>query len=135
LTATTPFTFSAAVASNDAGFAPKRGGCATTTVSMPGSWMSIVKIALPVVLSALSRRATDLSLPISVKAAGSLSVTLAGSGSFDAASANWPKRAWRFDFACAITPFETVISPGFTPHCCAAAWTSIARALAPTWRI
>jgi len=55
---TTPGTARAALSSNDATFAPNRGGRATSTVSIFGSRISMVNWAVPFALLALSSRAT-----------------------------------------------------------------------------
>jgi hypothetical protein len=73
-------------------------------------------------------------VPISAKRLGSLSVTCAGTGWRAARSASAPKRAWRFERACATTPRATVISAAGTLQASAAEATSIARAAAPARR-
>ncbi len=55
-TSTTPFTSFARAASNDLTLVPKRGGCATTAVSIPGSFTSCVYIAVPVDFACASVR-------------------------------------------------------------------------------
>ena len=49
-------------ASKLATFAPKRGGCATSAVSMPGSFWSCVKIAVPFDFAFESTRGTCLPM-------------------------------------------------------------------------
>jgi hypothetical protein len=132
-TSVTPFTARAALSSTDATLPPKRGGWATTAVSMPGSFTSCVKIALPFVFDTLSTRGA--ARPISVKSFGSFSVTSAGTGCLPAASASSPKPAFFPLAACDTTPAFTVIWPAGTFHCAAAAPTSMARAVAPARRI
>ncbi len=126
----TPGTLDVAVASSDLSAAPKRGGCATTAVSMSESFTSCVNCAVPFDLARASLRGAFL--PISVKFFGSLSGTFSGTGIAAAAAASWPKLALR---APALsTPSLTVMLCGDTFHCLAAAATSIARAVAPALR-
>ena len=75
-----------------------------------------------------------VGLPMSVKFLRSLSGGSPGTGSLEAASASWPNVAF-FPSGPVMTPFSTLQSAGFTFHWFAAAWTSMARALAPTCRI
>ena len=85
----------------------------------------------PVVLATLSTRWTP-SLPMRVKADASFSFGSAGTGSLAAASARAPKPALRLP--ALTTPLDTLIVAGSTPHCRAAAATSMARAAAPALR-
>ena len=98
---------------------------------MPGSFTSAVKSAVPLLFARLSVRGT--CLPMNTKSFGSLSLTVAGSGCFAAASASSPKVA-RLPDACETTPLRTAIEAAGTFHRSAAAATSIARAAAPAWR-
>ena len=72
--------------------APKRGGCSTRAVSMPGRRTSWVKMAVPSVLGGPSLR-RSAALPMSRNWDGSLSFTSVGTGCLAAASASSPKRA------------------------------------------
>ena len=92
-------------------------------------------MALPVVKSWLSMRPI-LPLPMNLKAFGSFRVTLsrAGTASSEAAAATSPKPSVRFDLAWVRTEFSAFTSAAGTPHCLAAAWTSMAFAAAPAWR-
>ncbi len=130
-TSVTPLIAFALVASKDFTFAPYCGGCATTAVSMPGSFTSMVKTALPFVLAFESLRGT--SLPISLKSFGSFNFTSAGTGIAAAFCASCPKLA--LCSRCATTPRSTVIASAGTFHSFAAAATSIERAAAPALRI
>ena len=133
-TSVTPGTAFAFAASNDFTVPPNRGGCATRAVSMPGSFTSWVKVALPVTLAGMSRRGTS-SFPMRRKADASLSVTFAGTGSFAASATSSPKRADLPEPVWLTTPLATVMSPAGTPQRAAAAATSIARAAAPASRM
>ena len=75
-TSTTPGTCRAVAASKDFTVAPKRGGRATTAVSMSGRRRSAVYTAEPLVLACESTRGA--LRPISLKSFGSFSVTCAG---------------------------------------------------------
>ena len=133
-TSTTPDTARAAVSSTDATLPPNRDGRATSTVSIPGSRMSIVNWAVPLALIALSSRWTPPSRPINRNAEGCFSGGSSGTGSRAAASANSPNRPCRSE-AWRRTPCSTVISAAGTAHACAAACTSMTRAAAPALRI
>ena len=63
-TSTTPAIALAFVASNDFTFAPNRGACATTAVSMPGNFTSCVNVAVPLLFARMSTRGVTFSLPI-----------------------------------------------------------------------
>ncbi len=63
-TSTTPSTALAFDASNDFTVAPKSGGCATTAVSIPGSFTSCVYCAVPVLLALASTRGVTFSFPM-----------------------------------------------------------------------
>jgi hypothetical protein len=123
----------AALSSTDATLPPKRGGWATTAVSMPGSFTSCVKIALPVVLDTLSTRGAER--PISVKSFGSFSLTSAGTGCLPAASASSPKPAFLPLAACDTTPAFTADLAGRHLPLLGGRATSMARAVAPARRI
>ncbi len=110
---------------------PKRGACATTAVSMSGSFTSCVKDAVPLDFAFESVRGT--CLPMNTKSFASLSLIALGTGCFPAASASSPKVAF-LPLACDTTPFCTRIASAGTFHCSAAAATSIARAAAPACR-
>jgi len=131
-TSVTPGTRRAPDASNDRTVAPNRGGRAITAVSMSGRWTSQVYTAAPVVLGRESTRGA--LRPISLKSRGSLRATLAGGVCRAAAGASSPKVARRPLAACVSTPRSTVIPPAGTCHACAAAATSMARAVAPARR-
>ena len=70
---------------------------------------------------------------MSVYCAGSLSLTVAGTGCCAAAATSSPNFAC-LPLACLSTPFATLISLADTCHCAAAAATSMARAAAPASR-
>jgi hypothetical protein len=129
-TCSTPLICFALAASKLFNFAPKRGGCRTTAVSMPGSLTSCVKIALPFDFARASVRAAGL--PMRTKSLGSFSLTSVGTGCFAASAASSPKVALlSFD---ETMPRETPISAAGTCHFSAAAATSMARAAAPALR-
>ncbi len=132
-TSTTPGTFFAAVASNEATFAPNFGAWATMAVSILGRWTSWVKRAVPVLLAVESLRRTR-SVPIRVKVLGSFSVGFCGGVTFAAAVTSSPKCACLPVLAWETTPFWTVTSPAGTAQVVAAAWTNMARAAAPAAR-
>ena len=86
---------------------------------------------MPVDLASESMRCTGV--PIKVKFLGSLSTTSLGTSSLAAAATNSPKQPlW---LPLLSTPLLTVMLSAETFHCCAAAATSMARAVAPTLRI
>ena len=93
---------------------PKRGACATTAVSMSGSFTSCVKRAVPFDFAFESVRGT--CLPMYTKSLASLSFTVAGTAWRDAASAISPSDALR-PLAWKITPFFTWTESAGTFHC------------------
>ncbi len=131
-TLTTPGTAAAALASKALTVAPNCGGRLSSATNMPGNATSNVNCAVPLTLAGTSTRGT--LRPMSLKSFGSLSVTLSGTGSFAALPASAPKLAWRCVLACETTPLSTVNSEAGTFHSCAAAVTSMTRALAPASR-
>ncbi len=130
---TTPGTFLAALASNEATFAPNFGAWTTMAVSMLGRWTSWVKRAVPLLLASESLRRTR-SAPIRVKAFGSFSTGFCGGATLAAAATSSPKCACLPDLAWLTTPFCTVTSAAGTLQVVAAAWTNMARAAAPALR-
>ena len=129
----TPGSASAAVPSTVATLPPSVGHITTLAYSMPGSTVSVPKRALPSCLPAASRR--GMGLPISVHWAAVLRRGLSGSGCLAAASTNSPNRALRPEPAWITTPLLARHSATGTAQPCAAAATSMARALAPACRI
>ena len=79
----------------------------------------------------MSKRAGEV--PISFQSFGSLSFGSLGTSSFDAAAAILPYVVLLPD-ECVITLFAALHSAAGTPQLCAAAATSISRALAPALR-
>jgi hypothetical protein len=132
-TSTTPRTARAALSSTEIALPPNRGGCATSTVSASGRATSMVYSASPVDFSGESSLGT--ALPIKVNCCGSLSFTSFGGVILAACSASSPNVACLVDALWRTTPLRTLISCAGTPHSCAAAATSIARAVAPALRI
>ncbi len=131
MTASTPGTASAAVSITALTVPPNAGGCAIAVCTIPGRWMSIVNIAVPLVLATLST--LGVSLPISVNWPGDLSTGFSGGLSEAASAASSPKLALRAPLE--TTPFDTFTDAAGTPQRFAAASTSIARAEAPALRI
>jgi hypothetical protein len=131
-TSTTPGIAFAAAASNDAAFAPNRGGWIITAVSMPGSLTSIVNGWLPSVFEGPSKRRT-VSSPITVHCSAAFGAASSGTGIAAARSACSPKLALPA-VGCVSRPRSTTMSSPGTPQCSAAAATSIARAAAPACR-
>ena len=128
----TPGEASAARPSNEATRPPSVGHMVTVAYSMPGRSTSRPKPALPVALARASRRGRGW--PMSLNCAGVFRVTAPGSGSLAAASASSPKPALRPE-GWSTRPASTRSSATGTPHCAAAAATSIARADAPASRM
>ena len=130
-TSTTPGTLRAALSSNDFGDAPNTGGRATTAIFIPGRSRSSPNFIEPSHFGELSRR--RVPFPINRNSAAVLSVTVSGTGRWDAASAN---SAYFAD--CPPGPWTTLDSvrhcSGATFHFCAAAATSMARVRAPNSR-
>src|SRR5258708_22646943 len=77
----------------------------------------------------MSMRLTDL--PISFQSLGSFSFTSLGGSSLAAASATFPKLSLRPPAPCVMKLFDAEHSEAGTPHCCAAAATSISHAVSP----
>ena len=88
MTCCTPLTAFAAASLMALGLAPIAGARDITATSMPGTWASMPKRALPLLLAALSRRL--VGLPMMVKFLLSFSLGLVGTGSLAAASASAP---------------------------------------------
>ena len=88
--------------------------------------------AEPLTFSGMSRRGSDL--PISVKFFGSFSVTSFGTGRAAALSTSAPYLRRRPLALWTTSPFSVVSVFSGTLHVCAAAVTSIARAVAPALR-
>jgi len=131
-TSVTPLIALVALASNEISLAPNAGGRSMTAVSKPGSFTSIVYVALPVHLASESTRRV-CCLPISLNCDGSFNATFCGTGCCAAATAISPNVA-----RCApllSTPLLTPMLEAGTFQRCAAAETSIERAVAPAWRI
>src|SRR5258705_3590129 len=99
---------------------------------MPGSCTSMPKRCLPMTVSGMSMRLTDL--PISFQSLGSFSFTSFGGSSLEAASATFPKLTFRLLRPCVMKLADAEHSDAGTPHCCAAAAISISRAVAPARR-
>jgi hypothetical protein len=104
----------------------------TLAYSMPGGSTSMPNRAVPSSLDAASMRRTGW--PRSLKRAGSLSVTLPGSGCLAASAANSPKFALLPE-GCNTLPASARHSPGGSFHSSAAAPINSARAEAPASRI
>jgi hypothetical protein len=68
--------------------APNTGARATTAVSSPSNCTSMPNLARPVIFSGVSSR--RVRLPMSFQSLGSLSGTVFGAASLEAASANSP---------------------------------------------
>src|SRR5262245_5960034 len=131
-TSLTPGTDLAFVASKLAAFPPKTGQRAATANNIPGSFTSIPNTALPSTLPGVSRRL--VALPISRNCDGSFKLTFDGGVSFEAASASAPKLNRAFVAVLVTAPAAARQSDFCTPHFCAAASTSISRAVAPARR-
>src|ERR1700733_4591406 len=89
-------------------------------------------MTLPFTLFGVSKR--FCAVPMSTNFAGSLSGTFFGGVILLAASLRAPKLSLRLLALCETSPREVVHVAGSTCHCCAAACTSIARAVAPAVR-
>ena len=114
---------------------PNAGQVSSTAWSMPGSLTSMPNSGLPATMAGVSTPPTDC--PMIWKFAGSFSLSVAGSGagSFAAAPASV---AYGIDLpvlGSVTLPLPVVSISAATPHCAAAAATSIARAAAPACRM
>ena len=128
----TPGTAFALSALNDAGLPPNTGQRTTRATSMPGRLTSMPNSAVPFTFAGTSRRGSGC--PRTRNAFGSLSTTFAGTGTAAARSTSAPYFRRRPLAACTTSPFSVVTVSSATLHVCAAAVTSIARALAPASR-
>ena len=131
-TARTPGILNASAASTLTTFPPNTGGLATTAYTIPGNRTSNPNCAVPFTLEGVSSRRTGF--PMSVNCFGSFSGTFAGGFNCAAASASDPYVAFLPDSAWITTPFSTRQLDAATPHFCAAASTSMTRAIAPMRR-
>src|SRR3989442_12493250 len=100
---------------------------------MPGVVKSMAYFALPSTLAGMSRRGGEVRQI--VKLSGFLSAGLVGTGCVAAERASSPYVAVRPDVACVTRERFAVHSEAVTPHCFAAAATSISLAAAPATRI
>src|SRR6266705_1517762 len=80
-------------ASTDFTLPPNTGHCAIAAYIIPGSCTSMPYTCLPITVSGMSTRLTDL--PISFQSLGALSFTFFGGSSFAAAPATLPKLSLR----------------------------------------
>ena len=99
---------------------------------MSGSCRSSANTWRPLSLSTVSSRFTGV--PMIVHCAGSLTATVSGTANCDAAAASSPYRSVRPVGVWVMTLLAAEHSPTGTPHCAAAACTSMARAAAPPLR-
>ena len=111
---------------------PNTGERSTLAMSMPGMRTSMPNCAVPFTLDGVSRRC--VRWPSRRKSFGSLSGGFAGTGSAAAFWASSPYVSRWLVPVCATTPFSVLQAAGSAPQVCAAAATSIARAVAPALR-